>query len=186
MNCFKIYLRNAFASFFDGIPSYLLLSIGVVLIIGIIVSFLRIGGKKAGRLSAGILLVEYLVLILSSAVLFRETGIDRDCSFTPFASYALLFDRDKAVVVEIIINTLAFMPIGFLLGCAVKNMKWWKVAIFAFGFSLTIELLQLAFSKGITELDDVFHNTIGALIGYGIYSLSASLKRMVERIARKT
>lgn len=186
MNCFRIYLRNAFTSFFDGIPLYLLLSLGIVLVIGIIVSFLSYGGKKAGRLSAGILLLEYLVLILSSAVLFREAGIDRDYDSAPFAGYAHLFDRDKAVVVEIIINMLAFMPIGFLMGCAVKNMKWWKVAVFALGCSLLIELLQFVFSKGVTELDDVFHNTIGALIGYGIYSLSTSLKRMVVRIAQKS
>lgn len=123
MNCFRIYLRNAFTSFFDGIPSYLFLSLGIVLVIGIIVSFLSYGGKKAGRLSAGILLLEYPVLILSSAVVFREAGIDRDYGFAPFAGYAHIFDRDKAVVVEIIINMLAFLPIGLLMGCAVKNMK---------------------------------------------------------------
>ena len=30
---------------------------------------------------------------------------------------------------------------------------------------------QIGSNKGFAEFDDVFHNTIGCMIGYGIYSL---------------
>lgn len=32
-----------------------------------------------------------------------------------------------------------------------------------------IEMLQFVFKKGYAEFDDVFHNALGCLIGYGVY-----------------
>lgn len=37
--------------------------------------------------------------------------------------------------------------------------------------SLIIELLQLVMLKGCAEMDDIIHNTIGCMIGYGILYL---------------
>ena len=39
------------------------------------------------------------------------------------------------------------------------------------GISVSIEALQFVFMKGFSELDDVFHNTLGCVIGVGVYSL---------------
>ena len=36
-------------------------------------------------------------------------------------------------------------------------------------FSVVIELLQLFFEKGLFEFDDIFHNTIGGIIGLLLY-----------------
>lgn len=43
--------------------------------------------------------------------------------------------------------------------------------------SCVIEGLQLWLQKGLCELDDVFHNTLGAIVGYGLYQWIASVLR---------
>ena len=37
-----------------------------------------------------------------------------------------------------------------------------------FIFSSVIELSQLLLKRGLCEFDDVFHNTLGCVIGYGV------------------
>ena len=60
-----------------------------------------------------------------------------------------------------------FIPIGFLLGIKVG----WKGIPIAALFSLIIELIQLVTRRGLFEFDDIIHNTLGAVIGFGIYAL---------------
>jgi glycopeptide antibiotics resistance protein len=52
-----------------------------------------------------------------------------------------------------------------------------KIAIYTFIFSFTIEISQYVFRKGVTEVDDLILNTIGAIIGYLLYKKSASKGR---------
>lgn len=49
------------------------------------------------------------------------------------------------------------------------------VAMFACGCSIMIEATQLLMSRGFSELDDVFNNTLGAIIGYGLYVTVSAL-----------
>ena len=80
---------------------------------------------------------------------------------------------------RVIANVVAFVPIGLLLGCAFgKRMKWWKVLLIGGGFSLLIETLQFVLKRGFAEFDDVFHNVLGCLIGWGVY---VGVRWMVER-----
>ena len=79
-------------------------------------------------------------------------------------------------------NVVAFIPLGFILGFSSRRMKWWKVALFAAGFSLLIETLQFVTKRGFAEFDDVFHNVVGAMIGCGVY---AGVKWVVKRGGKK-
>lgn len=40
-----------------------------------------------------------------------------------------------------------------------------------FALSSVIEVIQFVFHRGLFEFDDIFHNTIGTVIGIGIYVL---------------
>lgn len=65
-------------------------------------------------------------------------------------------------------NIAFFYPFGFLLcGLDFKfiSERKWTIAIFAFIFSFSVEILQLIFRLGYAEIDDVIHNTLGAIIG---------------------
>ena len=131
--------------------------IGVVL--------LRIWKKQINvRSVAGILLVEYTCLVYSSTVLFRPVLKGEKYCFIPFWSY----DHPEFLV-ENMMNVMAFIPIGVLLGLSSLTMTWTKSLFIGIGLSIGIELLQFISQRGFSETDDVMHNTLGCLIGYGIY-----------------
>ena len=48
------------------------------------------------------------------------------------------------------------------------------------GMSLVIEILQLPFDTRASDIDDLILNTIGVVIGYGIYYLFAKRKRNMK------
>lgn len=79
-------------------------------------------------------------------------------------------------------NVVAFIPIGLLLGCAFDRMKWWQVLLIGGAFSLLIETLQFVLKRGFAEVDDVWHNVVGCMVGYGVYR---GVRWLVKRLAKK-
>ena len=67
-------------------------------------------------------------------------------------------------------NVVVFVPVGLLLGIAIKDIRWWHALLTGVCLSVSIEILQFVFLKGFSELDDVMHNTLGGLLGFLIYS----------------
>jgi len=66
-------------------------------------------------------------------------------------------------------NILMFIPFGLFLPLFWKKFySIKKIFLYAFVFSLLIEIIQLFSFRG-TDIDDVILNTSGALIGYSIY-----------------
>ena len=65
---------------------------------------------------------------------------------------------------------VAFIPIGLLLGISFPGIKWWKILLIGGAFSLLIETLQFFLRRGFAEFDDVFHNVLGSMIGWGGYT----------------
>ena len=75
---------------------------------------------------------------------------------------------------NIILNIAMFVPFGFMLPQLIKRTKgFWKVSLIGFLFTLLIEVLQLLLKRGIFEPDDLLGNTVGAMIGYGIFCMFA-------------
>ena len=85
-------------------------------------------------------------------------------------------------IYQIVSNILLFVPLGFLLPMSFPYFQKWYRCIFTLaGFSVWIELTQYIFSLGITETDDVMHNTMGATLGYFIfYHISKRKKDKME------
>ena len=159
-----------------GIPPSLLAGFLALLGIGTLLFLAFLGWKKGMKWSAGLLLVEYMVLLLTLAVLTRKVHPIRAFDFTPFWSYREVLRSGKdALLTQNIANVMAFVPIGLLLGCTFKRMKCWKALAIGGGFSLLIEVLQFIFLRGFAEFDDVFHNVLGCMIGYWIFIAFASL-----------
>jgi len=74
-------------------------------------------------------------------------------------------------VVPYLFNVLMTMPLGFLLPFIWPG--FWslkRVALTAFFFSVGIEFIQL-FSLRVTSTSDLIMNTLGAVMGYGIFCL---------------
>jgi glycopeptide antibiotics resistance protein len=85
-------------------------------------------------------------------------------------------------IYHVVGNCIWFIPLGFFMPLLrERNQKWWKVAITAALVSLSIELLQFILCTGVTDLDDVILNTLGAMIGYGIWKIVSSIRAsMIE------
>ena len=101
------------------------------------------------------LLISYVLIILGETLLFRTTN-KTGCKLTPFWSYDY-----PELNAQIIANILLFIPFGLLAG----QLWGWKSIPLATFFSFCIEAVQLVFCLGLSEIDDIIHNTTGAAIG---------------------
>lgn len=70
---------------------------------------------------------------------------------------------------ENIMNVVVFVPVGVMAGVAFRGMTWMRALVIGAGASVGIEVLQFVFKKGFSEVDDVMHNTLGCVIGYGVW-----------------
>lgn len=72
-------------------------------------------------------------------------------------------------------NILLFIPFGILIPFLWRKYeKLFYIFISAFSFSMFIEITQLLNNRS-TDVDDLILNTIGGLIGYGIYKISVRI-----------
>ena len=159
--------RTYIVSLYQNIPAEVyegLLSVccfGLVLLLGFC------GIKKGLRYSSMLLLIEYVFLLFCSTVIYRSVGEIRQYKFQPLWSYQAIQEGREDLLAENIMNVVVFVPVGLLLGIAFKQMTWWKVLLVGCSISAVIELLQFFLMRGFSELDDVMHNTLGCLIGFG-------------------
>ena len=136
-----------------------------------IVTLLSYKDKYKGLLI--ILIAEYLFLVLSSTLFCRSIMPESRLELSPFWTYhAALIDKMPGISVwDIVLNVVLFFPLGFLVKLLYPTLKLWKLVIIAICTSVFIETNQYLFEKGIAQFDDVMHNTIGAMIGWGVVKL---------------
>lgn len=164
---FRQYIINLY----QDIPQEVYEGLLSVFCLGLVVFIAWKGFKTGFRYSAILLLVEYVFLIFCSTIIFRTTGEIRQYNFHPFWSYQAIQDGREELLAENIMNVVVFIPVGLLLGIAFKQMTWWKALLVGCSISVTIEALQFFLMRGFSEVDDVMHNTVGCLIGYGIMTI---------------
>lgn len=151
------------------------------------------GGTLSRCLS--IMLPLYLVLILFATLGLRAEGEQASINLRIFQAYRGLanqisyhwrtyrwsYNEEQFRIIStgicnILLNVALFVPIGYLLPTKLpqKLNRSWKVLLFGFGLSLLIETAQLMTHRGYFDLDDLFHNTLGTMIGYGLYKIFLS------------
>lgn len=177
------YLRYV-ESCLDKVPASVGIGLILVFCFGAALFLARLGWKKGMKWSAGLLLLEYLVLLLFLSVLVRSEQAERTYMLTPFWSYPAIQERQPGILTQVIMNVAAFVPVGFLFGCFCGRAKWWKALLLGGGISILIEILQFAFKRGMSEFDDLFHNVLGCLMGYGLYVGASWLMKMVFVVKR--
>ena len=157
----------------ENIPSILYWLLFVIICVGVVSLIWRKGPKDGLRTSSILLLFEWLFFVLGIAVLFREANAERAVRLIPFGSYFNIADHSYLLEVAAInlLNVILFVPIGMLLGCGYHDINWKCVILIGVCFSVLIEILQLLFKKGLCEVDDVIHNVLGCVIGYGIFQV---------------
>lgn len=114
-------------------------------------------------------IMAFIVLALNEAVFSREALEEYHFIFRPFWSYDAIMNGRKDLIKEHYLNVALFIPFGLLLGVVLKQKKWWWVLVSGCTVSLLIEILQLLLKRGTCELDDLMHNTVGVMLGYGLF-----------------
>ena len=129
-------------------------------------------------------LLFYLYIIFLSYFLFFSERYGRSHMSVDYRYNLELFKEIKRFIkyrerigfenfiVNILGNVLAFTPYGFLLPLLnVRYQKFIWILFLSFLFTLTVEVIQLVFKVGIFDVDDLFLNTVGGIIGFLFYKL---------------
>ncbi len=140
--------------------------------LGIMIAAAMITKKWSRGLYAG-----YLFLVLAVTLLSRKATPAMHYELTPFWSYA----EWERLGEQIIANVVMFIPIGFLLGREIGRKAISAAAL----HSAAIELLQLVTRRGLCELDDIIHNTLGAVFGVLLARIFESLLQRIRASRRE-
>lgn len=141
--------------------------------------------KKLTRL----VFIVYIIGVLSFTFIVRETMIlrtpdNRGVVLEPFREVDAMLHQPNHFFwfMQISLNILLFIPFGFLLSIISKRFRsLWITTVIGFIFSAGIETMQYITGRGLTEVDDVINNTLGALIGYVIYALMIYLHKKTQK-----
>ncbi|MHB8072809.1 VanZ family protein [Desulfosporosinus fructosivorans] len=111
---------------------------------------------------------------------YRSHGGSRRYNLAPLKTIVGYIKNYESFGVSILLinlvgNIVAFMPMGFLLPLVFKRTKRLTLIIpIALLTSITAEVCQYIFNVGGLDIDDVLLNTIGGVLGYLIYKFVAS------------
>ena len=125
------------------------------------------------RIMIKCLFIIYIGVLLRITVFRSGFGFRNLCqngliNLTLFESYIpLIENRDlKRIIYLFVGNIIWFVPFGFYLRhFGKREWKAWEIWLLGLFFSFIIEFLQYVFGTGISELDDLILNSLGAWIG---------------------
>lgn len=137
---------------------------------------LEIKSKRKLTIGKVFLLTIFIIYIL---VLAKVTLLGRGSFYSNRRIYPLFYSYIQAYNQSsfrewrnLVLNIVMFVPFGMLLPCVFPRMqKAYKTYLAGFCTSFFIELLQYVLNRGVCELDDWMNNTIGTMIGYGVFSI---------------
>ena len=164
---------------FHVVPMYVYEGLVSVLILGLVALLLIFGYKKGIRLFTLQVLIEYLFVLFSITVFFREIQPVSHHLNDPFWSFEKMQEGGIALRAEKAMNVFAFIPIGLLFS-GYRQSKWWYVILLGLFVSLLIELLQFGLNRGSADVDDVMFNTFGCIVGVGLYAIVSGVWNILK------
>ena len=135
----------------------------------------RRGGNRKITISQVVtlfILVGWFAVVLGLTTLSRGAFFDNYINLRLFSDYVNAWHQWSLSEMQLIIfNMLMFAPLGFLLPILSKKIRSFRT-VFCISLIVTlgIELIQLFTNRGIFELNDILHNTIGSIAGYFLVS----------------
>lgn len=122
------------------------------------------------------LLVIYLA-VLTWIILFKmELNIKllqnmnfRNINLIPFAGSVIV--NGKLKLSEIILNIAVFIPFGMYLSMLDSKISFIMKILSIFAVGLMYEVMQYCFAIGASDITDLLGNTLGGLIGIGLFSV---------------
>jgi glycopeptide antibiotics resistance protein len=130
-------------------------------------------GMKIVKYSSIILFVvylSYLIYLTFFAHSYGRGAFRRKLEIIPFETTVKILTTSNnwhAILINIVGNIVAFMPMGFLLPFMFDRMNsFFKVLSVALIATVSIEVFQYITGKGTTDIDDVILNALGGILGY--------------------
>lgn len=108
-----------------------------------------------------ILLAIYLIVLICSAIIFRSPRETEVIAVELFWSWS----SSQQLLWNNLINIAAFIPVGLLIGLIVPRYQLLVASLAGLFLSETFECFQLILRRGVFDVDDLFNNVVGALIG---------------------
>lgn len=128
-----------------------------------------------------IVFTAYIVFLLGGTLLCRDIGQSHRVEWRLFWSYKEIMNNPNVSIrFQMLYNVLIFIPWGAIVPRLFRVKSGSRVIINALAFSLFIETVQLILRLGLFELDDIYHNTVGAVLGYGMYRMFNKMKKEFE------
>lgn len=98
----------------------------------------------------------------------------------PFRTIASSIDSYIRVGMEpssinLIANIVVFVPMGYLIPLVLRRPSFLKTIVFSLAIILGIEIIQFKTCLGAADIDDVFLNMVGCVMGYALYVISRAL-----------
>jgi len=168
----------------QGVVSQLLPLIPVALAVALAVIGVTYGAyalyrKRGGRrtitvlqFAAAFLLLAWFAVVLALTTFSRGAHFEGWFNFRLFSGYASAWHQWSLSEWQLIVfNMLMFAPLGFLLPLLARGMRrLLPVLVVSLVVTTGIELFQMFTRRGIFELDDLLHNTLGSIAGYLLMS----------------
>ncbi|MCD2257017.1 VanZ family protein [Agrilactobacillus fermenti] len=129
-------------------------------------------------LFVGYLLMLYFLTVFRGIYFPWQVKLDFDRSlneinFVPLVeTLKLIYGLSKLdFLYNLFGNILWFIPFGIGLPILMRRPTFAKVLLLGIMTSISIEVFQFLLHTGITDIDDVIFNTVGTVIGFGLYRL---------------
>lgn len=150
--------------------SYLFPAI-IITMAGVLVFKIYKKGKGRIRFSC-ILFIIYIEILMQTAFFSREPGSRQQIDLNLFGTWG----QTAIAHAYFIENIIMFIPFGLLAPMVFEWMRKVRFCVFiGFLCSCGIELSQLITQRGYCQLDDVVTNTVGMLVGWGIWKMLSSV-----------
>ncbi|MEO2202873.1 VanZ family protein [Paenibacillus pabuli] len=183
---------------FIQVVQKLLPVVGVALIVGLIALgivlityrlYRKRGGKRIitfWQFIASFSLMGWLIMVMMLTTFSRGANFGGWVNLELFSGYVSAWNQWSLSEFQLIIfNMLMFAPLGFLLPLlGMKTRAFKSILIISLIITIGIETFQMLTGRGIFELDDILHNTLGSLAGYGLMRAILDIRQQ-KRISFK-
>ncbi len=124
-----------------------------------------------------VLFIIYSLTVLTLTLFSREASMG-NADLHLFSSYLRAWHQiDSGGWQMLVYNVIMFIPFGLFLPLLNKIFKNGIIALCcSILASIVIEVTQFISNTGVFEIDDIFNNAVGALIGWGIVMAVLSLR----------
>ena len=109
------------------------------------------------------------ILLFKMSFSLDELYKSRSINIIPFMGSVIV--NGRIYISEIINNIIVFVPVGIYICMLKENWSILRKISVGFFISLGIEVLQFILAIGATDITDLIGNTLGGIIGIGVFYL---------------